>query len=52
VPLVTELPQNTGQGASLGGSSAQRPAAAAPVTPATPVAPAAEPNALPTPTTR
>lgn len=46
VPLVTELPQTTGQGASLGGSPAEVPAAVAPV------APAAEPNALPTPTTR
>ncbi|TFD30093.1 hypothetical protein E3T34_14075 [Cryobacterium sp. TMT1-62] len=46
VPLVTELPQTTGQGASLGGSPAEGPAAVAPV------APAAEPNALPTPTTR
>lgn len=46
VPLVSDLPQNTGQGASVGGSSAERPAAVAPV------APAAESNALPTPTTR
>ncbi|TFC79719.1 hypothetical protein E3T23_10745 [Cryobacterium cheniae] len=43
VPLVTDLPQNTGQGASVGGSTTERPAA---------VAPAAESNALPTPTTR
>ena len=46
VPLVTELPQNTGQGASLGGSPAEAPAAVAPA------APAAESNGLPTPTTR
>lgn len=46
VPLITELPQNTGQGASLGGSPAEPPAAVAPV------APAVESNALPTPTTR
>ena len=46
VPLITELPQNTGQGASLGGSTTESPKAV------TPAAPAAEPNALPTPTTR
>jgi hypothetical protein len=46
VPLVTELPQNTSQGASRGGSPSELPAAVAPVTPA------AESNALPTPTTR
>ena len=51
VPLVTELPQNTGQGASLGGSKAEVPAAQSPAAVA-PTAPAAEPNALPTPTTR
>ncbi|MCY7287265.1 MAG: hypothetical protein LH624_03190 [Cryobacterium sp.] len=46
VPLVTEQPLITGQGASLGGSMADRAAAVAPA------APAAVPNALPTPTTR
>ncbi len=46
VPLVTEQPLITGQGASLGGSTADRAAAVAPA------APAAVPNALPTPTTR
>jgi hypothetical protein len=52
VPLITELPQNTGQGASLGGSVASpaaEPVAAASV-PA--VAPDAAADALPTPTTR
>ena len=56
VPLVTELPQKTGQGASIGGAGAQRPAAVAPVAPAAEpdaaVPDAAAPNALPTPTTR
>ncbi|TFC96659.1 MULTISPECIES: hypothetical protein [Cryobacterium] len=52
VPLVTELPQNTGQGASLGGSVASP--AAEPVVAASVSAtvPAEAPNALPTPTTR
>ena len=46
VPLVTDLPQNTGQGAGLSGSTTARPAAAVPAVPA------ADPDALPTPTTR
>ncbi|TFD16850.1 MULTISPECIES: hypothetical protein [unclassified Cryobacterium] len=47
VPLVTQLPQGSGQGASVGGSVAP---AAAPA--AAPVASTATPNGLPTPATR
>jgi hypothetical protein len=55
VPLVTQLPQSTGQGASVGGSataSTATPGTATVRSAATPAAPAAAPNGLPTPTTR
>ncbi len=45
VPLVTQLPQGSGQGASVGGSTADRSAKAA-------VAPQTAPNGIPTPATR
>lgn len=46
VPLVTQLPQGTGQGASVGGAAAKPPAKVADVAPKT------APNGIPTPATR